>query len=214
MPIIHVAVPEDAVLPADFVMGTEATAGIRIVQTPVSQKSIDELLSESAGSKGDSDLSEQLGAVIGVDSESAATLPEGAVRYGEDNLCSLLDLAWYSANKLDPPESLVEGSSGIQQGSVFLTVRSEGLAGADSRWKLLEGTCVPVGVYLVPLETQRTDARLQQRVAQFSEYLLSPQGQEAVGTYGLAFPLGTKAGQTIEVVSTGNREINLERPAN
>ena len=214
-PTLHVVVPQDATLPADFVIATETQTGVRIVQTPTSREIVDQLLAGGAEMNGEaSHLAEQVEAVMGVDSESATTLPEGAAKYGEDDLCSLLDLSWYSANNLGVPESYVEDSQGIQEGSVFLTARQQGVAGADSRWELLPGTCSPVGVYLVPLGAHRTDLHVQERTSALLDYLLSPQGQEAIGTHGLAFPIGTRAGQSVEVISTSGREIKLERPAN
>ena len=206
-PALRLAVAEDAELPAAFVRLVETETGIRIVQIPVSQEAAQELVSGAE----DIELPEQAEGLITVGPDATDVGSEGT-RFGEDDICTLVDSAWYSANNLEIPKTLDGESPGIREGSAFLTVRPAGVAGTDSRFEILSGSCRAVGVYLLLLDGEGAGSKTRERFEDLEQYLLSPEGQEAVGAYGLAFPLGTRTGQNILVSSTTGREITITRP--
>lgn len=214
--ILTVGVPEDQPLPDGFISAIYDQADLRVEWLPLTEAQILEIAQEGAVTDAESELF-GIGALLGVDGEVAKLASESdveSIRYGEDDTCTLLDRAWFSANRIPiPTDAEPATGEGIIKGSFLLQVRSMNNTGSESRWQVVTGSCSPIARYLIPLQTEERRGSEEALAQELGEYLMTPEGQSQVAANGLAFPAGSASGTTIEVeLPLAPGPITVQRP--
>lgn len=206
---LTVVVPQNMSLPDAFVADVYQNSGVRLKWVSVDDRQLDSLLNGEPNDAEDEDM-RSAAAYFGADS-ALAKKNDSAVKFGEDDICTLLDKAWYSANALSLPtgSDATPSPEGQVEASVMLVARGMNNTGTEGRWQLVDGTCSATERYLVPL----AGTEVPPSFTKFSEYLESSEGQAAIGRYALAFPIGTRSGAAIQVqLPLAKSPVEVQRP--
>lgn len=214
--VMTIGVPEDQPLPDTFVKAVYDQTDLRVEWIPLTEEQILEVAREGTVADADSEFF-GIEALLGVDGEAAKLASESdieSIRYGEDDVCTLIDEAWFSANKTPiPADTATATGEGVTKGSFLLQVRSMNNTGSASRWQVVTGSCSPIGRYLIPLPTGEQRDSDRALADELGEYLMTPEGQAAIAASGLAFPSGSASGTTIEVeLPLAPGPITVQRP--
>ncbi len=206
-PALVVASPEGPSFPAWFVREVHEETGVLLTevnpQNIVDETDVDEVTDLEPGGPAQAD------AVLYAVDPAENNL--GGTQIGVDANCLLVDTAWFGANALPVPADLGEGDEGVESGSILLTVRPQWVpTEGQPRWERIDEPCVSTGVFLVASDA--ISERASRQLSKVQDFLLSQPGQLALARSGIAFPLEISSGDSIYVVSTDDKELEVTYP--